>query len=340
MSSPASPRPPLWALVLGFAVIYLSWGTTYFAIRKGVEHLPPALFGGTRIALAGLLLLGLLRFRGVPLRLTGRDFLLTALIGCVFFVLGNGLITAGQKHVPSGVAAVLVATTPLWIALAERFWPRGERLRLLGWLGLLVGLAGVVLLLVPRIQDPLALFHDDGAILILGSSAAWAVGSVVLRHHRITGSSLTSAAFQMAIGGTALTVIGLAAGEAGQLRPEQLNATSGLAFLYLLVVGSLVGFVTFNWLLGHVSAALVGTYSYVNPLVAILVGWLLGGEEVTSWTLAGMVVILGGVALVRGAGMPVSGSTPGGEEDRCLEIERPGTPDTSLEPCCSRSEGS
>jgi drug/metabolite transporter (DMT)-like permease len=338
MSSPDSPRPPVWATALGFAVIYLTWGTTYFAIRKGVEHLPPALFGGTRIALAGLLMFGFLWLRGTPLRLSRRDFLLTALVGSLFFVCGNGLISAGQKHVPSGVTSVLVASVPLWVALAEMCWPLGERLRAVGWLGLLVGMIGVGLLLVPRITDPAAIFHDIGPLLILGSSLAWAVGSVVVRHHRTKIPPVNSAAYQMVLGGLALVLIGLAAGEAGQLHADQFNTTSLIAFLYLLVIGSLLGFVTFNWLLGHVSAALVGTYSYVNPLVAILVGWLLGGEEVTPWTLAGVVVILGGVALVRASAPVIRVRSADEEATNCPETEGTEVAEGSMECVCSPSE--
>lgn len=297
-------RPPVWMLVLAFALIYLSWGTTYLAIRKGVETLPPCLFGGVRVLLAGLVLLGFLRLGGVSLRLSRRDFFWTAVVGLLMFVGGNGLITLGEIYVASGVASVLVATTPLGIACAELLLPAGERLRAVGWLGLLLGLGGVLLLLAPRVSTPESVFQDFGPLLILGSSLAWSVGSVLLRHKRANASPLAAAAYQMVVGGGSLTVIGLLAGEAGRLTPEQLTLSAVTAFFYLLVVGSLVGFVAFNWLLRHVSAALVGTYAYVNPIVAIAVGWLLNDEAVTGWTLGGMVVILSGVALVRAGRMP------------------------------------
>jgi drug/metabolite transporter (DMT)-like permease len=304
MNAPHLRRPAAWALGLGFAIIYLSWGTTYLAIRKGVEVFPPALFGGLRIGLAGLLLLAFLWLRGVPLAVPRRDLPWLAAVGGLLFVGGNGLISLGQKTVPSGAASVLVATTPLWIALVDWLWPHGERLTTQGWLGLLIGPVGVLVLLAPRLSDPAALLEEVGPLFILGSALAWAVGSVLSRHRRPGGSHLATAAWQMVLGGGGLTLIGLAAGEAARLTPGHFTPTVVFAFFYLLVVGSLLGFVTFNWLLGHVSAALVGTYAYVNPVVAILVGWLLGGEALSGWTIGGMLVILAGVALVRGGVRP------------------------------------
>src|SRR5438445_11015143 len=165
-----SPRPPArWSVVLAFILVYLSWGTTYLAIQKGVEVFPPALFGGSRIALAGLLLLAYLTIRRQPLRMPLPDFLWTALVGILLFVGGNGLITVGEKFVASGVASILVATTPLWMALLELLWPWGERLSGPGWLGLFLGLAGVLVLLVPRLQQPASLLEDAGRLLVLGS---------------------------------------------------------------------------------------------------------------------------------------------------------------------------
>jgi drug/metabolite transporter (DMT)-like permease len=217
----------------------------------------------------------------------------------LLFVFGNGLITLAEKTVPSGVAAVLVATTPLWIALMEMLWPGGDRLTGRGWLGLLIGLAGVLLLLAPKLHDPADFLLDYGPLLVLGSAASWAFGSLVLRYRRLRCSHLTAAAYQMILGGGSLALVGLVVGEGSQLTREHFTAGAAYAFFYLLIVGSLVGFVAFNWLLGQVSAAQAGTYAYVNPLVAVLVG-LLDGEELTGWIVGGIAIILAGVALVRG----------------------------------------
>ena len=307
----ASPHPPArWSIVLAFVLVYLSWGTTYLAIKKGVEVFPPALFGGSRIALAGVILVIYLAVRRQPLRLPLADFLWTALVGVLLFVGGNGLITVGEKFVASGVASVLVATTPLWMALLEMLWPWGERLSARGWLGLFVGLAGVLLLLAPRLQRPASLLEDAGPLLVLGSSFAWSIGSFILRYRRLRGSHLSVAAYQMLVGGVSLLLIGLFLGEEQDLDPQRFTPQGIYAFFHLLVFGSLIGFVAYNWLLGHVSAALAGTYAYVNPLVAILVGRLLDGEPITGWILGGMVVILGGVALVRSGGVRPTAQHP------------------------------
>lgn len=319
--APLLPRPPAWAVVLAFALLYVSWGTTYFAIKLGVQDLPPALFGGCRVSAAGWVLLGYLAWRGEPLRLGCRDLLGIALTGGFLFVGGNGLITMGQKHIDSGVASILAATTPLWLAFLETAWPWGERLTLRGWLGLLAGLCGVLLLVL---RDSSSLGTSTALWLVLGSALCWAIGSFILRYRRSGVSLLASAAWQMALGGGGLVAVGLLLGEAQLLTPDRFTLRATGAFFYLLVVGSLIGFVAFNWLLGHVSAPLVGTYAYVNPVVAILIGALLGGEPITAQIVGGMVVILVGVALVRAGGIrprpEESASQPG---DGALQVERP-----------------
>jgi drug/metabolite transporter (DMT)-like permease len=292
--------PPPWALAVAFGVIYLSWGTTYYAVKLGVQrdHLPPFLFGGTRIVLAGAIILAYQVLTGARLRLAAADLLRLYLISALLFIAGNGLITYGQKTVDSSIAAVLVATTPLWIGLMAMFWRHGERLTPRGWTGLVVGLAGVLVLLAPKALASDASFDLRGSLLVIGSAGAWALGSILLRHVSLPVPRLTIAAYQMLLGGASMLVLGTLIGEAGEV-PEQLSPQAIQVFLYLLIVGSLGGFVAFNWLLGHVSAAKVGTYAYVNPLVAVLIGWLMG-EEV-SWGLwAGMAIILFGVFLVRG----------------------------------------
>jgi drug/metabolite transporter (DMT)-like permease len=293
-------RPATWTLVLAFTLVYLSWGTTFLAIKRGVkdEALPPALFGGTRVCLAGMLLLGYLALRGETLRLSRRDLLGVTLGGLLLFAGGNNFLAWSEQTVPSGVAAVLVATTPLWIALFEMFWPHGDRLGKRGWLGLGIGLVGVLLLLGPQVSDPADFLSDHGPFLVLCSAASWSLGALVLRHWRLRAAHLTVAAYQMLIGGGSQVFIGLALGEVAAL-PGEITPGAAGAFIYLLIFGSLVGFVAFNYLLGHVSAASAGTYAYVNPIVAVLVGCLLDGETLTGWIVSGIIVILAGVALVR-----------------------------------------
>jgi drug/metabolite transporter (DMT)-like permease len=203
--------------------------------------------------------------------------------------------TAGRT-IDSSVSAVLAATTPLWLGLFAMCWPGSERLSARGWVGLFLGLAGVLVLLAPSWSANLLL--DLGPLCALGSAASWALGSLVLRHFHLHTPHLTAAAYQMILGGASLTLLGIAIGEPERL-PERITPGALTVFLYLLIVGSLVGFVSFNWLLKHVSAAKVGTYAYVNPMVAVLVGWA-AGEHITGWLAGGITVILLGVFLVRG----------------------------------------
>jgi drug/metabolite transporter (DMT)-like permease len=304
MNQPAVHSPHTktrtWTIVLALALVYLSWGTTYFVIRVGVHthRLPPALFGGTRVGLAGTLLLGYLWLRRERLRLQASELLGTTIISIILFVGGNGLMTFAVDRIPSGVAALLAATTPLWMAMMQACWPKKDRLSPYGWLGLLAGLGGVALLATGTIQGTDS-ESGWGAVLALSSAVSWAFGSLLMRNRRRTVSHLTTAAYQMALGGWSLALLGLAMGETRRVTPDQFTPAAVFVFCYLLVVGSLVGFVAFNWLLGHVSALLVGTYAYVNPLVAIVIGFFLGGEPLTARILAGMATILAGVALVR-----------------------------------------
>jgi drug/metabolite transporter (DMT)-like permease len=301
MSSSADlPRhPPAWAFVVAFAVVYSAWGTTYLAIQEGVRTLPPGLFGGVRVACAGLVLLAFVAVRGRGVGLPRGELRWAALTGVVMFVGGNGLLTAAETTVPSGAAAVLVTTTPLWLGLIESLRPRGEPLGRLGWAGLALGSGGVLLLLWPRLEHPEALVADAGPLLVLGSALSWAVGSSLLRHRRPRGDHLTTAAYQMFLGGSTMALLGLCAGEASRLGPGSLTTTAIVSFFYLLVVGSLLGFLAYSWLLRHVSATLVGTHAYVNPLVALLVGAALAGETITARIVVGMAIIFAGVALVR-----------------------------------------
>jgi drug/metabolite transporter (DMT)-like permease len=301
-------QPAKWGLVLAFTLVYISWGTTYLAMKKGVreEQLPPALFGGVRVCLAGCLLLGWQAARGARLGLSGPDRVSIFLCAMLLFLGGNGLINVAGQTLDSGLCAILAATTPLWIGLYGMLWPSAERLRMRGWIGLWLGVVGVLLLCMPLLQHPGQLDLDFGYLIVLGSATCWAIGSLVSRHRRVSCPHGTAAAYQMIVGGATLALVGLACGEAGRL-PAEITPKAAGAFLWLLVVGSLIGFVAYNWLLAHVSAAQVGTYAYVNPAIAVVLG-VIDGEQPTIWLAGGIVVILIGVALVRGGHAPHGGS--------------------------------
>jgi drug/metabolite transporter (DMT)-like permease len=303
-SSPTNP-PATWTLVLGFALIYVSWGTTYYVTSFAMAKLtmPPALFGGIRLLLAGSILLLYQTMRGQSLRLTWPDAGRLFLISVCLFLSANLLITIAQKRVPSGVAAILVATTPLWMGLFGMGWPSGERLSWRGWLGLILGFAGIALTMQPQWKDGYDLGTEFGPLLVLASAASWAIGALFSRQFALKLSHLTSAGYQMLFGGVSQIVVGTSFDE-WPLLMERLNWSAVGAFTYLLIVGSLTGFVAFNWLLGHVSAAKVGTYAYVNPIIAVFIGWLMKETQIHNWLLAGIAVILTGVYLVRGDHVP------------------------------------
>jgi drug/metabolite transporter (DMT)-like permease len=245
-------------------------------------------------------MLAYLRVRGQSLRVPRSEWLWLVVPAILFFVGGNGLLTAGEVYVASGVASVLAATTPLWIALFERLWPHGERLSVRGWIGISAGLIGVAVLLAPGLGEPAGLVQDFGPLLILGSAISWALGSFLSRNRQVRLGHLIVAGYQMLIGGGSLFLIGLVLGEGNELTTDTMTPRALGAFFYLLVVGSIIGFTAFNWLLRNVSATMAGTYAYVNPVVAILVGWLINGEPITVGVALGIAIILTGVALVRG----------------------------------------
>ncbi|MFO0865558.1 MAG: EamA family transporter [Gemmataceae bacterium] len=299
MQSPnADSQPAAWKLILAFATIYISWGTTYLAIQLGVneEKMPPLIFGGSRLFTAGVVLLGLQALRRQKVRLARTDLWPLIIAGVLLFVGGNGCISLAVQTITSGESSVLAATMPLWLGLLAMLWPDGDRLNLIGWAGLMVGFVGVGFLFAPKLVRGASLFGEVGAFFALASAALWALGSLILRHVKLSLPRFSSAAWQMAIGGGAMMVVGFARGES---LPQRIALSAFGVWAWLLVVGSWMGFVAFNWLLEHVSAARVGTYAYVNPLLAVLLGWAVHAEEVSAWLLEGLGCILIGVFLVR-----------------------------------------
>lgn len=295
MESKESHSTAIWPVVIALVTVYICWSTTYLAIKIGVKDLPPGLFGGLRVTTAGVCLLSLLGLAGgriLPEPGTWRGLFA---VGTLLFVGGNGLITLAERTVDSGLAAILVATVPLWMALMEALTPGGERLRWIGWTGQFLGVGGVCLLFSSRISH--ANDSLSGIWLVIASAFCWSLGSFLQRRLSHGRSPYGQAGWHMVLGGVTMTLIGLLLGES--IGQENLTGNAIGAFFYLLVVGSLLGFVAYVWLLRHVGTTIAGTYAYVNPVLAVALGVGWDGESVGLTMVAGLGVILSGVALVR-----------------------------------------
>ncbi len=298
---PPAPRhsAPRWAVLVAFAAVYLVWGSTYLGIRLAIASAPPLLMAGSRFLLAGSLLYALMRWRGAPsppLRGWG-----TALVaGVLLLAFGNGGVTLGEQYLVSGLAALLAATVPLWMVLLG--WLSGQTGRPSRWAlaGLLAGLAGVYL--VAQTAGPSRVTRPEqlglGVGLALTAAMVWAIGSLYAKQKQAASSPFLASAMHMLCGGGALLLAGLLRGEATGFQLAAVTASSWLAFAYLVTFGSLIAFAAYNWLLQAVEPHLVGTYAFVNPVVAVLLGRAVGGEQLSGSMLGGAVLIVLAVILV------------------------------------------
>lgn len=283
-------------VVPGLLVLYVVWGSTYLAIRYGLESIPPFAMSGVRYAAAGAILLAAAKAMGAP-RITARDLAPAFTCGALLLLCGNGGVVWAEQHVSSGLAALLIATEPLFIVLLralppERHVPDGRALA-----GVALGLTGVALLLGP---SKLSGERVDvlGAAAVLFAAFAWALGSLLSRRFTPSASPIQATALQMLAGGALLLVLSLLTGEWGRFSPAHVSARSFVALLYLLVFGSLVGYTVYMWLLRVADPSRVSTYAFVNPVVAVFLGWALAGESVSSRTLAAAAVIVAAVVLI------------------------------------------
>lgn len=286
--------------------LYVVWGTTYLGIKVGLEaQLPPALFAGLRCVPAGIILLTLARLRGADIRIAAPDLRTVALVGVLLLVGGQYGTFLAERSIPSGLAALVVALLPLWIALAESALPDMRRPGPLGWAGLVIGFAGLGILLWPRLHElTTGLGELTGIGIQILATWLWTTGSVISKRRRVAVDPMVSTAYQMLVAGAVLLAIGTVLGEWPLLRftPEGVGA-----LLYLTLIGSCVGFMAFVYALAHLPASKVMTYAYVNPVIAVFAGWAAGriglvpAEPVTLATLAGMAVIVTGVALAIAA---------------------------------------
>ena len=289
-------KPGTLQILAAFAAIYVIWGSTYLFIRFGVETIPPFVMAGTRHLIAGSLLFAWVRWRTGE-RPRAAQWLPAALVGALLLVGGNGGVTWAEQRVPSGLAALLVATMPLWLVLLDWLRPGGERPHLGSALGLLLGFGGVALLVGPSRLNGAHVDPLGAAVLVL-AALSWAAGSLISRHGKLGTSPLLAAAMQSLTGGALLFILGGVSGEWTRFSLAQVSLRSALSLGYLVLFGSLLGFTAYIWLLRVTVPSRVSTYAYVNPVVAVLLGWAFAGEAVTGRMVGATVLIVAAVALV------------------------------------------
>lgn len=287
-------------VAIALALVYFIWGSSYLAIRIALESLPPLTMAGARFVTGGALLYGFARWRGAPAA-TRAEWASGFMIGALLMVVGNGGVCWAEQRVPSGIAALLIATTPLWMCLLG--WAQGHSGRPAHrtLAGLAIGFSGVGLLIVFSGSDTTGRIDPAGAAALLVSAASWAQGSLLSRRLPLPASATASTALQMTGGGVLLLVVGSSAGELARISWAHTSTKALWALAYLTVVASLVAFTAYVWLLKHASPSLVSTYAYVNPVVAVTLGWMFAGESITSSLLVAAAVILAGVALIVSA---------------------------------------
>lgn len=294
--------PARWRLVLAFLCIYTIWGSTYLGMAFAVDTIPPFLMGAVRFLIAGSLLVVWSAFRGRA-QADAVSWRNAAIVGGLLLCWGNGSVAWAAQRVPSGLMSLLIATVPLWMVLIEG--ARGVRPTVPQLLGVAIGLFGVSLLVLPADGSWASAPIDPvGAAVLVMGAFIWTAGSLFSRTATQAKYPPMASGMQMLCGGGMLLVLGLVTGEAGRVNLDAVSTRSLLAVLYLIVFGSLVGFSTYMWLLKKASPTAVGTYAYVNPAVAVLLGVLLAGEVVPARGLLAMSVIVGGVALVSLAPKP------------------------------------
>jgi drug/metabolite transporter (DMT)-like permease len=288
-------KPSLTQLGLGFAAIYLIWGSTYLGIRYAVETIPPLVMMGIRHLVAGMAVFGWARARGVPAP-SRQQWRAGGIAAAMLFLGGHGMLAWGEQKVPSGLAALLCATLPLWTVLIARLDGSEPRLGWRAWAGTLLGFAGVALLMGVNIFGQR--LDWVAALGVLSSAPLWAVGTSYIRRADLPSSKLLSAAMQMICGGLWLLLVGLLVGERNRIQIHQVTARSVLSLAYLIVFGSIVAFTVYTWLVSTSSPSMLSTYAYVNPVIAVFLGWALAGEALTLRVLVATLVIVAGVILV------------------------------------------
>lgn len=293
-----------WAWI----VVCIVWGTTYLAIRIGVEHLPPLLFAGFRWLIAGSVLLFYFRLRGRRFPNKNQIFHL-GIVGISLLGVANGLVVFAEQWVPSGLASLLITTIPFWVVGIESFLPNGPKLNLQIILGVILGLVGVGLIFSGDLQS---LFNPEyfwGVISLFGAVVAWAGGSLYSKYKKLNVQPMMGASVQMLIAGIAQTTLGLLLGELSEF---SFNQSGFLAFLYLIIFGSIISYTSYIYAITHLPVSFVSTYAYINPVIALFLGWLVLDEKLDFTIIIAATVILIAVAIVTRANHRMRAITPRG----------------------------
>ena len=275
--------------------VCIIWGTTYLAIRIGVEHLPPMLFAGVRWIVAGIIFVLFLRWRGKALP-KKKDLIHIAVVGLALIGIGNGLVVTGEQFIGSGLAALLITTVPFWVVGMESVIPSGPKINLKIIFGLFLGLAGVALIFNGEWSSLLNPSYLLGMLCILGAVIAWSFGTVYSKYKKVNVHPLMNAAIQMLIAGTAQTILGLLLGEASAV---SFHMNGLLSFFYLVLIGSMFGYGSYIYAIEHLPLSLVATYAYINPIIALFLGWLVLDEKMNLTIIIAAVIIILGVIIVK-----------------------------------------
>jgi len=294
---PTPTHPPAWKTLLAFAIIYFVWGSTFLFIRIGVHEVPPFLFAALRFLIAGLVLYIWMLVQGERSP-TIRQWTSASILAILIFVLDYGLLFWAEQRVPSGLAAVMLATIPVFMALSEIILLRTQRLTVRLALALLIGIAGVAVLVTRSLNLGGAPIDTMGAVALIIAAISWSIASALSRKLSLPSSKVMSSGAQMLAGGIFLTIAATALGEFRNFHPATVSRQAWLSLLYLIVAGSIIGFTAYVWLLHHQSPTKVGTYAYVNPVVAVLLGYFLGGESLGLRAILGTLFVLISVLII------------------------------------------
>ena len=293
----ATAHRPTWKTLLAFLIIYFVWGSTFLAIRVGVREVPPLVFASMRFFVAGAVLFLWMRLTGTPSP-TRREWLAASVLAVCIFVADYGLLFWAEQRVPSGIAAVMLATIPVFMALSEIIFLRTQRLTFRLAVALLVGIAGVSVLVSRSVNIGEAPIDRAGAIALVIAAMSWSVASALTRKLPLPESKVMSSGAQMLAGGILLALTAAIFGEFRGFKIQTVSRGVWFALAYLIVAGSIIGFTAYVWLIHHESPTRVGTYAYVNPVVAVIVGYFLGGEVVGPRTVLGTLLVLVSVIVI------------------------------------------